>query len=53
MEALYKAPHRVPAIFPIASTHASAKYTPYINISKHRQAERQGGGAGSLVFSYI
>ena len=25
-EALY----RVPAIFPIASTHASAKYTPYI-----------------------
>jgi hypothetical protein len=22
--------HRVPAIFPIASTRASAKYTPYI-----------------------
>src|SRR6266436_4796633 len=25
-----EAPHRVPAIFPIASTRASAKYTPYI-----------------------
>ena len=29
-EALHEAPHRVPAIFPIASTRASAKYTPYI-----------------------
>src|SRR6266702_3225175 len=30
-EALYtEALHRVPAIFPIASTRASAKYTPYI-----------------------
>jgi hypothetical protein len=29
-EALYEAPHRVPAIFPIASTHVSAKYTPIL-----------------------
>jgi hypothetical protein len=29
-EALREALHQVPAIFPIASTRASAKYTPYI-----------------------
>ena len=29
-EALHEAPYRVPAIFPIASTRASAKYTPHI-----------------------
>src|SRR6202044_3986191 len=34
-EALHEAPHRVPAIFPIASTRASAKYTPYIHLGSH------------------
>jgi len=29
-EALHEALHWVPAIFPIASTHSFAKYTPYI-----------------------
>jgi hypothetical protein len=35
MEALHEALHRVPAIFPIASTRASAKYTPYIHLGSH------------------
>ena len=34
-EALHEASHRVPAIFPIASTRASAKYTPYIHLGSH------------------